>query len=96
MINFSCCAHFSSFHPTHYRLTSFPDGVVTSVRPALELCRLLTYRAPQFGVFQQHYAVNQLKDLPLSTISWIGALQLSLILLMGCFSGPLFDAGVGL
>ncbi|KAJ7090781.1 major facilitator superfamily domain-containing protein [Mycena belliarum] len=46
-----------------------------------------------FGVFEQHYSVNQLKDQPLSTISWIGSLQLSLILLMGFFSGPLFDAG---
>ncbi|KAJ7499971.1 major facilitator superfamily domain-containing protein [Mycena latifolia] len=46
-----------------------------------------------FGVFEEHYSVNQLKNQPLSTISWIGSLQLSLILLMGCFSGPLFDAG---
>ncbi|KAJ6584406.1 major facilitator superfamily domain-containing protein [Mycena capillaripes] len=46
-----------------------------------------------FGVFEEHYSVNQLKDQPLSTISWIGSLQLSLILLMGCVSGPLFDAG---
>jgi MFS family permease len=50
----------------------------------------------QFGVFEQHYSVNQLKDQPLSTISWIGSLQLSLVLLMGCMSGPLFDAGVSL
>jgi hypothetical protein len=48
----------------------------------------------QFGVFEEHYSANQLKDQPLSTISWIGSLQLSLILLMGCVSGPLFDAGV--
>ncbi|KAJ7902776.1 major facilitator superfamily domain-containing protein [Mycena olivaceomarginata] len=46
-----------------------------------------------FGVFEEHYSANQLKDQPLSTISWIGSLQLSLILLMGCVSGPLFDAG---
>ncbi|KAJ6589024.1 major facilitator superfamily domain-containing protein [Mycena capillaripes] len=46
-----------------------------------------------FGVFEEHYSVNQLKGQPLSTISWIGSLQLSLILLMGCVSGPLFDAG---
>ncbi|KAF8147802.1 beta-lactamase/transpeptidase-like protein [Mycena galopus ATCC 62051] len=37
-----------------------------------------------FGVFEQYYSVNQLKDQPLSTISWIGSLQLSLVLLMGC------------
>ncbi|KAJ7067277.1 major facilitator superfamily domain-containing protein [Mycena amicta] len=46
-----------------------------------------------FGVFEQHYSVNQLKDEPLSNISWIGSLQLCLVLLLGCFSGPLFDAG---
>ncbi|KAJ7237500.1 major facilitator superfamily domain-containing protein, partial [Mycena rebaudengoi] len=46
-----------------------------------------------FGVFQQHYGTNQLKGLPLSTVSFIGSLQLCLILLFGCCSGPLFDAG---
>ncbi|KAJ7140842.1 major facilitator superfamily domain-containing protein [Mycena epipterygia] len=46
-----------------------------------------------FGVFVEYYSVNQLKYLPLSTISWIGSLQSSLILLTGCVSGPLFDAG---
>ncbi|KAJ6510502.1 major facilitator superfamily domain-containing protein [Mycena sanguinolenta] len=46
-----------------------------------------------FGVFEEYYSANQLKDQPLSTISWIGSLQLSLVLLMGCVSGPLFDAG---
>ncbi|KAJ6608125.1 major facilitator superfamily domain-containing protein [Mycena sp. CBHHK59/15] len=46
-----------------------------------------------FGVFEEHYSVNQLQNEPLSTISWIGSLQLSLVLLMGCVSGPLFDAG---
>ncbi|KAF7361334.1 MFS monocarboxylate [Mycena sanguinolenta] len=46
-----------------------------------------------FGVFEEYYSANQLKNQPLSTISWIGSLQLSLVLLMGCVSGPLFDAG---
>ncbi|KAJ7186811.1 MFS general substrate transporter [Mycena filopes] len=46
-----------------------------------------------FGVFEEHYSVNQLKDRPLSDISWIGSLQLSLVLLVGCVSGPMFDAG---
>ncbi|KAF7289591.1 MFS monocarboxylate [Mycena chlorophos] len=46
-----------------------------------------------FGVFEQHYSANQLKNEPLSNIAWIGSLQLSIVLLLGCFSGPLFDAG---
>ncbi|KAF7324139.1 MFS monocarboxylate [Mycena kentingensis (nom. inval.)] len=46
-----------------------------------------------FGVFQQYYSAHQLKDQPPSNISWIGSLQLSLVLLLGCISGPLFDAG---
>ncbi|KAJ7431045.1 major facilitator superfamily domain-containing protein [Mycena galericulata] len=46
-----------------------------------------------FGVFEDYYSANQLKNEPLSSISWIGSLQLSLVLTMGCFSGPLFDAG---
>ncbi|KAJ7140710.1 major facilitator superfamily domain-containing protein [Mycena epipterygia] len=46
-----------------------------------------------FGVFEEHYSANQLKDQTLSTISWIGSLQLCLIVLVGCVSGPLFDAG---
>ncbi|KAF8147800.1 hypothetical protein K438DRAFT_1625850, partial [Mycena galopus ATCC 62051] len=46
-----------------------------------------------FGVFEQYYSVNQLKDQPLSTISWIGSLHLSLVLLIGRVSGPLFNAG---
>ncbi|KAM0753790.1 MFS general substrate transporter [Meredithblackwellia eburnea MCA 4105] len=46
-----------------------------------------------FGAFQEHYRTDQLADTPLSTISWIGSFQLCLVLLVGCISGPAFDAG---
>ncbi|KAF7312629.1 MFS monocarboxylate [Mycena indigotica] len=46
-----------------------------------------------FGVFEQYYSTHQLSTSPLSAIAWIGSLQLALVLLMGCVSGPLFDAG---
>ncbi|KAJ7598478.1 major facilitator superfamily domain-containing protein [Mycena floridula] len=46
-----------------------------------------------FGAFEEYYRSNQLKYHSLQDISWIGSLQLSLILLTGSISGPLFDAG---
>ncbi|THU91895.1 MFS general substrate transporter [Dendrothele bispora CBS 962.96] len=46
-----------------------------------------------FGVFEEYYRINQLSDRSLNDISWIGSLQLCLILLTGSISGPLFDAG---
>ncbi|KAJ7457803.1 major facilitator superfamily domain-containing protein [Mycena latifolia] len=77
MINFSCCESISSSVPSELKEEPSSSDGVIT----------------SFGVFEQHYSVNQLKDQPLSTISWIGSLQLSLVLLMGCMSGPLFDAG---
>ncbi|KAJ6476612.1 major facilitator superfamily domain-containing protein [Mycena vulgaris] len=77
--------------------TEFPDGGLRAwgtVFGAFMINFSCCENIPSsFGVFEQHYSVNQLKDQPLSTISWIGSLQLSLVLLMGCVSGPLFDAG---
>ncbi|KAJ4479062.1 MFS general substrate transporter [Lentinula aciculospora] len=46
-----------------------------------------------FGVFEEYYSANQLSNESLNNISWIGSLQLCLILLVGCVSGPLCDAG---
>ncbi|KIY43843.1 MFS general substrate transporter, partial [Fistulina hepatica ATCC 64428] len=46
-----------------------------------------------FGVFEEYYSSNLLANRSLNDISWIGSLQLCLILLIGCISGPLFDAG---
>ncbi|KAF9067640.1 major facilitator superfamily domain-containing protein [Rhodocollybia butyracea] len=49
--------------------------------------------ANTFGVFEEYYHANQLSNESLNNISWIGSLQLCLILLGGCISGPLCDAG---
>ncbi|EON98795.1 putative major facilitator superfamily transporter protein [Phaeoacremonium minimum UCRPA7] len=46
-----------------------------------------------FGVFQTYYETELLPDTPSSSISWIGSLQGSLLMLVGVISGPLYDAG---
>lgn len=46
-----------------------------------------------FGIFQTYYETELLPDTPSSSISWIGSLQGSLLMLVGVISGPLFDAG---
>ncbi|OJT02159.1 hypothetical protein TRAPUB_7274 [Trametes pubescens] len=59
-------------------VTAYPDGglkawlTVFGTVLALFCCGQLT----AFGAFQTWYAQNQLRDLPASTISWIGSLQL--------------------
>ncbi|EJF55723.1 MFS general substrate transporter [Dichomitus squalens LYAD-421 SS1] len=45
-----------------------------------------------FGTFQTWYAEHQLRDLPPSTIAWIGSLQLWVFFFSGGFVGRLFDA----
>lgn len=44
-----------------------------------------------FGIFQPYY--EDQFQLPPSTISWIGSLEVCLIFLVGTFSGRAFDAG---
>lgn len=44
-----------------------------------------------FGVFQSYY--TQAFDLPPSTISWIGSIQVFLLFFVGTFTGRLTDAG---
>ena len=44
-----------------------------------------------FGVFQTYYATAL--DLPPSTISWIGSIQVFLLFFIGTFTGRLTDAG---
>ncbi|KAF7539724.1 hypothetical protein G7Z17_g12377 [Cylindrodendrum hubeiense] len=44
-----------------------------------------------FGIFQPYYEAQM--NLPPSTVAWVGSIQLSLILLVGAFSGRAFDAG---
>ena len=46
-----------------------------------------------FGVFQAFYETDLLRDQSASTISWVGTLQGSLLLIVGVISGPLFDSG---
>ncbi|GAM85741.1 hypothetical protein ANO11243_037490 [Dothideomycetidae sp. 11243] len=46
-----------------------------------------------WGVCQTYYTSTLLPQYPQSTISWIGSLQVTLIFLIGIFSGRLADAG---
>ena len=47
-----------------------------------------------FGAYQIYYEANLLKDESPSRISWIGSIQAFLLLLVGgCITGPIFDAG---
>src|SRR5687768_14225299 len=49
--------------------------------------------ANSFGVFQAYYETNLLPSSSSSSISWVGTLQVSLILIIRVISGPLFDLG---
>lgn len=46
-----------------------------------------------YGVFQTYYEVGLLKNQSSSDISWIGAIQAFLLLLIGAITGPLYDSG---
>ncbi|KUI61503.1 Riboflavin transporter MCH5 [Cytospora mali] len=46
-----------------------------------------------YGVFQTYYQTVLLKSSSSSSISWIGSLQASLLMLVGVIAGPLYDAG---
>ncbi|GFF96642.1 hypothetical protein CNMCM8927_008464 [Aspergillus lentulus] len=46
-----------------------------------------------FGVFQPYYEITLLKDQSSSNISWVGAIQAFLLLVVGVVTGPLYDAG---
>ncbi|ROW07747.1 hypothetical protein VMCG_03632 [Cytospora schulzeri] len=46
-----------------------------------------------FGVFQTYYQTTLLPSSSSSSISWIGSLQASLLMLVGVIAGPLYDAG---
>ena len=55
--------------------------------------RTVELTVDQFGVFQSYYSTHQLAHSSSTAISWIGSIQLCLCPLLGCFAGPLFDAG---
>jgi MFS family permease len=46
-----------------------------------------------FGTYQTYYEDYLLKSSSPSDISWIGSLQATLLMLIGTFSGPIYDAG---
>ncbi|KAJ6438232.1 Endoglucanase-1 [Purpureocillium lavendulum] len=46
-----------------------------------------------FGAYQTYYESGELFSASSSNISWIGAVQSSLLLLCGVLTGPLYDAG---
>ena len=46
-----------------------------------------------FGVFQTYYGADLLSTKSESDISWIGSTQAFIVLILGAFTGPLFDAG---
>ncbi|KAL5342267.1 major facilitator superfamily domain-containing protein [Aspergillus crustosus] len=46
-----------------------------------------------FGVFQTYYESGALFDRPSSDISWIGSIQATMLLLVGFFTGPIYDRG---
>ncbi|KAI0201319.1 MFS general substrate transporter [Astrocystis sublimbata] len=46
-----------------------------------------------FGVYQAYYESETLKAYSASDISWIGSIQSLLLLAVGMFIGPLYDAG---
>ncbi|KAB5514939.1 MFS monocarboxylate transporter-like protein [Coniochaeta sp. 2T2.1] len=46
-----------------------------------------------FGVFQDYYQETSLSHFAPSTISWIGTVQGFLLIVIGTFTGPLFDLG---
>ncbi|GFF27512.1 monocarboxylate permease homologue, mch4 [Aspergillus udagawae] len=46
-----------------------------------------------FGVFQTYYEIELLKDQSSSNISWIGAIQAFMLLVVGVITGPVYDSG---
>ncbi|KAF7181202.1 hypothetical protein CNMCM7691_000331 [Aspergillus felis] len=46
-----------------------------------------------FGVFQTYYEIGLLKDQSSSNISWVGAIQAFLLLVVGVITGPVYDSG---
>ncbi|KAI4162657.1 MAG: hypothetical protein LQ342_003703 [Letrouitia transgressa] len=46
-----------------------------------------------FGVFQTYYESGQLFTESSSNISWIGAVQFFMLLVVGIFAGPIYDRG---
>ncbi|KLU87819.1 hypothetical protein MAPG_06810 [Magnaporthiopsis poae ATCC 64411] len=77
-------------------LDSIPDGGATAWLQVLGSWVILVDTwglVNSFGVFQTHYKATMLPSTSPSSISWIGSLQASLLMLVGVVSGPLYDMG---
>ncbi|KAA8649283.1 putative MFS monocarboxylate transporter [Aspergillus tanneri] len=46
-----------------------------------------------YGAFQEYYQTALLRDQPPSSLSWIGSIQATLIVMVGIVTGPLVDSG---
>ncbi|RYP67917.1 hypothetical protein DL771_006950 [Monosporascus sp. 5C6A] len=46
-----------------------------------------------FGAFNEYYVSTLLSSNSPSSISWVGSFQVFLVIVLGAFTGPLFDAG---
>lgn len=71
--------------------------MVSSVTPWLP-SRSLTNTIPRgilntFGIYQTYYESGELFQASSSDLSWIGAIQACLLLLVGSVTGPIYDAG---
>jgi MFS family permease len=73
---------------------AFPDGGARAWLVAAGAAGVLfsTFGyANAFGVYQEYYQTNQLRNESPSAISWIGSLQVFFLLSGNLFGGPLFD-----
>ncbi|EJD05025.1 MFS general substrate transporter [Fomitiporia mediterranea MF3/22] len=73
---------------------TFPDGG-WKAWGNIAGCTLISLTAfgqvNSFGVFQGHYATDQLSDRTASDISWIGSVQVTLLYISGLFLGRVLD-----
>lgn len=46
-----------------------------------------------YGAFQEYYQTTLLPDQPPSSLSWVGSIQATLIVMVGIVTGPLVDSG---
>ncbi|KAI0629937.1 MFS general substrate transporter [Trametes polyzona] len=75
--------------------STYPDGGLKAWLTVLGafLALFCTFgQLNSFGTFQTWYAEHQLRELPPSTIAWIGSIQLWVFFFSGGFVGRLFDA----
>lgn len=82
--------------PTPLPEITFPNGgwvAWLNVLGSILVCFTTLGAIQAFGVFQDFYTRDFLKELSPSQISWIGSMQLFLMFSLGPVSGKLFDEG---